>query len=84
MVNKYAVIITNDTSEEAKVILRNSREEACKLLEILYYECLFNMKTCDFDNTYIEEDSSYSQIVDGLETTKFYVTEVKKVIENQR
>lgn len=79
MVEKYAVVIVDDVSTEAKVILKNNYLDACKDMERLYYECLFHMYSYDFNNTFIEEDLSYSQIVDGLNITRFYVTKVKTV-----
>ncbi len=83
MMVKYVVVIIDDTSTYVRVISQNSKENACKLLEKLYYDHLFSMCSYDFNNTYIEDDHTYGQIVYGLETTKYFVSKVRLAEKNQ-
>ena len=64
--------ITNSTNCAIKLIACNTYEEAVELLKSTYNKILYK-KEYDFNNTFLDEDSGYAQIVSGLEQTEFRI-----------
>jgi len=58
--------ITNSINTKIKLIQCKDSEDAYNKMEMIYNaKCIEG--TYDGDNTYIDKDSGYAQIVDGLE-----------------
>lgn len=64
--------ITNSVNPQIKLIKCNSEEEAIHKMKTLYNKKLCSKK-CDLNNTYLDEDECYAQVVNGLEQTEFRI-----------
>ena len=67
--------ITRSTSCALELIACKTRKEAVKHMKYAYDKfCKEN--SYDYYNTYIDEESGYAQIVNGLEQTEFRIGEL--------
>ena len=64
--------ITNSTNSAIKLIACNTYEEAIEIMKSTYNKFLYK-KEYDYNNTFLDEDSGYAQIVSGLEQTEFRI-----------
>lgn len=64
--------ITNSVNAQIELIGCKSKEEAiCKMKKLYDKKC--NGKKYDTNNTYLDEDECYAQIVNGLEQVEFRI-----------
>ena len=69
---KTILAITKSTSDTIQLIACETAEEAMHKMKSTYDE-LCKENSYDYYNTYIDEDSGYAQIVNGLEQTEFRI-----------
>jgi len=64
--------ITNSTSSTIKLIVCENTGQAIDKMKKIYNK-LCKERNYDYYNTYIDEESGYAQIVNGLEQTEFRI-----------
>jgi hypothetical protein len=63
--------VTNSVNSKIELILCNSTEEAInKMKKMFKKKC---SKRCDLNNTYLDEEECYAQVVNGLEQVEFRI-----------
>lgn len=69
------LIMTKNTDVKAKLINCGDESEAINIMKDMYFKLCKN-KCYDYNNTYIDEDLGYAQIVSGLEQIEFRIGEL--------
>ena len=64
--------VTNSVNSKIDLFVFKTIEEATKEMKIMYLEKLNTIKY-DTNNTYLDEDEQYAQVVDGLEQIEFRI-----------
>jgi hypothetical protein len=64
--------VTNTINTKIDLIAFQTIEDALSEMKKRYLEKINNMKY-DTNNTYLDEDEKYAQVVDGLEQTEFRI-----------
>ena len=63
---KTILAITKNTNCTIQLIDCKNTKEAIQMMKFIYNK-LCEENTCDYDNTYIDEEEGYAQVVNGLE-----------------
>lgn len=71
--------ITNSINAKIELILCQTFEEAINRMKIVYSKKCEQIKY-DTNNTYIDEDEAYAQIVNGLEQVEFRIGKIESYI----
>ena len=66
------LVVTNTINTKIDLIVFQTIEDALSEMKKRYLEKINNMKY-DTNNTYLDEDEKYAQVVDGLEQTEFRI-----------
>lgn len=69
---KKVLTITNSINTKVELIVCKTIEEAIEKMKMLYHEKCNNIKY-DINNTYLDEEEEYAQIVDGLEQIEYRI-----------
>ena len=64
--------VTNSINTKIDLIAFQTIEDALSEMKKRYLEKINNIKY-DTNNTYLDEDEKYAQVVDGLEQTEFRI-----------
>lgn len=64
--------ITNSTSSKIELVECETTEEAIHKMKSTY-DKICRENSYDYNNTYIDEEAGYAQIVNGLEQTEFRI-----------
>ena len=67
--------ITNSVNSQIKLIDCKTKEEALHKMKQLYNKKRKG-KRCDINNTYLDEDECYAQVVNGLEQTEYRIGDI--------
>lgn len=70
--------ITNSVDNGIKLIACHTKEEAIEQMEIEYRNAC-NSAIYDYNNTYIDKDDGYAQVVEGLKQIEFRVGKLQFV-----
>lgn len=66
------LVVTNTINTKIDLIAFQTIEDALSEMKKRYLEKINNIKY-DTNNTYLDEDEKYAQVVDGLEQTEFRI-----------
>ena len=66
------LVVTNTINTKIDLIAFQTIEDALSEMKKRYLEIINNIKY-DTNNTYLDEDEKYAQVVDGLEQTEFRI-----------
>lgn len=66
------LVVTNTINTKIDLIAFQTIEDALSEMKKRYLEKINNIKY-DSNNTYLDEDEKYAQVVDGLEQTEFRI-----------
>lgn len=66
------LVVTNSINSKIDLIAFQTIEDALREMKKRYLEKISNIKY-DTNNTYLDEEEKYAQVVDGLEQTEFRI-----------
>jgi len=72
---KTVLAMTNNVNSCIKLVLCKTKDEAIKKMETEYRN-LCDKIMYDYDNTYIDTEDGYAQVVEGLRQIEFRVGQI--------
>lgn len=70
--------ITNSTNSKIKLINCNSQDEALNKMKVVYDKLCIGTYY-DEDNSFLDEQEGYAQVVNGLEQTEIRIGETEDI-----